>query len=143
MGLLHDKMLADMRLRNLAENTQARYLQQARDFAAYFRRSPMEMGEPEIREFLLHLSQDKQVRAMYCMFRDGVEYRESGAHYFEERDRSRVTYRLVRSLQSLGYRIYLEEAAAGEFLCRPSGDSMPPKTELAVTSRSSAISRRQ
>lgn len=61
MGLLHDKMLADMRLRNLAANTQERYLQQARDFAAYFRRSPIEMGEPEIREFLLHLIRDRQL----------------------------------------------------------------------------------
>jgi site-specific recombinase XerD len=61
MGLLHDKMLADMRLRNFAENTRQTYLQQARDFAAHFRRSPAEMGEQEIRDFLLHLTQDKHI----------------------------------------------------------------------------------
>jgi site-specific recombinase XerD len=54
-------MEADLRLRGLAGVTQRTYLRVARAFAAHFRRSPAEMGEEEIREFLLHL-EDKKLR---------------------------------------------------------------------------------
>ncbi len=60
MGMLHDKMLEDLQLRNRAENTQSCYLRCAQHFADHFGRSPMKLGEPEIREFLLHLVNDRQ-----------------------------------------------------------------------------------
>ena len=54
MGRLHDRMAEDLRLRKLSPATQRNYLFYARRFAAFFMRSPEELGEAEIRQFLLH-----------------------------------------------------------------------------------------
>lgn len=54
MGLLKEKMEADMKIRGLRPATQAEYLRVATRFAAYFMRSPAEMGLAEVREYLLH-----------------------------------------------------------------------------------------
>lgn len=50
--------------------------------------------------------------AVYYILRDGVEYRELGGQHFERLDRTRVTQRLVKRLQDLGYRVHLDEPAA-------------------------------
>jgi len=47
----------------------------------------------------------------YFIMRDGVTYQELGAGYFEQRNRDRATRRHVKQLESLGYRVTLEEAA--------------------------------
>jgi len=47
----------------------------------------------------------------YFIMRDGVTYQELGPEYFERRNRERVTRRHVKHLESLGYRVTLEEAA--------------------------------
>jgi site-specific recombinase XerD len=49
-------MLEDMRVRNLAGNTQLSYLQQVTIFAKYFRRSPEVLGPEEIRAYQVHLT---------------------------------------------------------------------------------------
>jgi integrase/recombinase XerD len=54
MGRLHDRMAEDLRLRNFSPATRRNYLLYARKFVAFFMRSPEELGEPEIRQFLLH-----------------------------------------------------------------------------------------
>src|SRR5262245_29825266 len=47
-------MAVDLRLRNFSPATQRNYLLYARRFAAFFMRSPEELGEAGIRQFLLH-----------------------------------------------------------------------------------------
>jgi len=47
-------MAEDLRLRNFSPTTQRNYLFYARRFAAFFMRSPEELSEAEIRQFLLH-----------------------------------------------------------------------------------------
>src|SRR6516162_8444734 len=54
MGRLHDRMAEDLRLRNFSPTTQRNYLFYARRFAAFFMRSPEELGEAQVRQFLLH-----------------------------------------------------------------------------------------
>jgi hypothetical protein len=54
MGRLHDRMAEDLRLRKFSPATQRNYLFYARRFAAFFMRSPEELGEAEVRRFLLH-----------------------------------------------------------------------------------------
>ena len=54
MGRLHDRMAEDLTLRNFSPATRRNYLLYAGKFAAFFGRSPQDMGEPEIRQFLLH-----------------------------------------------------------------------------------------
>ena len=55
MGALRDRMAANLRLRNLRPSTRESYLTCVRKFAAYHRRSPAELGETEVRDFLVHL----------------------------------------------------------------------------------------
>jgi transposase len=49
--------------------------------------------------------------AMYYMLRDGVQYRDLGAEYFERRDKQKVVKRLVRRLEELGCQVQLGAAA--------------------------------
>ncbi len=59
MGKLREKMSEDLRLRGCAPSTCESYLGCVRAFAAYHRRSPDQLGESEIRKFLLHLESRK------------------------------------------------------------------------------------
>lgn len=59
MGKLHDRMKGDLLLKAYSPHTQSAYLRCARHFASYYMRSPEEMGEQEIRGFLLHLIGDR------------------------------------------------------------------------------------
>lgn len=61
MGELRNRMEADLRLRNLRPSTQACYLGCARDFVAYHKRSPAEMGEKEVRDYLVHLRDERKL----------------------------------------------------------------------------------
>jgi integrase/recombinase XerD len=53
MGALYDKMLGDLKLKNYAPSTQRNYLLYARRFVRHHMRPPTEMGEREIRDYLL------------------------------------------------------------------------------------------
>lgn len=55
MTPLRLRMIEDMRVRNLAANTQRAYLQQVRAFAEHFKRSPAVLGPEEVRAWQLHL----------------------------------------------------------------------------------------
>ncbi len=61
MGQLHDRMEQDLILKGFSPATRRNYLLYCRKFAAYYQRSPQELGETEIRCFLLHLIQIDQV----------------------------------------------------------------------------------
>ena len=49
--------------------------------------------------------------AIYFMLRDGVDYRELGANYFDRLDQKKTIGRLVRRLQELGCAVELKPAA--------------------------------
>jgi site-specific recombinase XerD len=49
-------MIDDMRIRNLADNTQSSYLQQIIAYAEYFHRSPEQLGPEEVRAYQLYLT---------------------------------------------------------------------------------------
>jgi integrase/recombinase XerD len=63
MGQIRDRMEADLKLKGFALTTRKEYLLRARHFVAYFGRSPEELGEPDVRKFLLHLVEERGVRA--------------------------------------------------------------------------------
>ncbi len=52
MGALYEKMALDLKLKNFAEATRTRYLRVGRQLAAYHMRSPAELGEAEVKEYL-------------------------------------------------------------------------------------------
>jgi site-specific recombinase XerD len=56
MTPLRQRMLEDMGIRNLAENTQLCYLQQVSRYARHFDRSPEELGPEQIRTYQVHLT---------------------------------------------------------------------------------------
>ena len=60
MGKLHDRMQEDLLLKAYSPHTQRAYLRCARHFASHYMRSPEDMGEQEIRDFLLHLVRDRK-----------------------------------------------------------------------------------
>lgn len=61
MGQLRDRMEADLRLAGYSPNTQKIYLLYAGKFASHHRRSPKDMGEEEIRRYLLHLVEERKI----------------------------------------------------------------------------------
>jgi len=75
MGHIREKMKADLELRGFATSTQQAYLQYAHNFVAHHRRSPTEMGEQEIRDFLLHLVTEKRAgRATHHMYVAAIKF---------------------------------------------------------------------
>lgn len=61
MGKLSDQMLEDLQLRDYARRTCKAYVDCARAFVAYHRKPPQQMGELEIRQFLMHLLETRKV----------------------------------------------------------------------------------
>ena len=61
MGKLKEQMLMEMELRNMSEKTIAAYLGHMVCFARHFDRSPDEMGEEEVRQYLYYLLKEKRV----------------------------------------------------------------------------------
>jgi integrase/recombinase XerD len=51
-------MLEDMKIRNLALNTQDSYLRQVSQFARHFGKSPDFLGQEEIRSYQIYLTQE-------------------------------------------------------------------------------------
>jgi site-specific recombinase XerD len=69
MGKLRDQMMEDLQLRDYAQGTCKAYVDYARAFVAYHRKPPEQMGELEVRQFLMYLVETKKVgpasRKMY------------------------------------------------------------------------------
>jgi site-specific recombinase XerD len=62
MGSLRDKMDGDLKLRGRSDNTRATYLRCARSFVAHYHRPPAEMGRTEVRDYLLHLVEERKLK---------------------------------------------------------------------------------
>ncbi len=52
-----------------------------------------------------------QLRAAYYIIKDGVDYRDLGPSYYDDRYRERAKRRALRILEEQGYRVVLEQAA--------------------------------
>ena len=63
MTPLRQRMLEDMAIRNLAENTQSSYIQQVIAYARHFDRSPAELGPEEVRAYQIYLTQTRMLSA--------------------------------------------------------------------------------
>ena len=67
MGQLRDRMAEDLQLAGYTDSTAKVYLLYAHQFAKHFMRSPAEMGEKEVREFVLHrVRVDQSVTQRTC-----------------------------------------------------------------------------
>ncbi len=63
MGILRDRMEADLKIGHYSEATRTRYVYYAEQFAAYHHRSPAKMGRDEVREWLVYLIERRRYRA--------------------------------------------------------------------------------
>ncbi len=59
MTPLRQRMIEDMKIRNLSPNTRKRYVKGVADFAEYFGKSPELLGAEEVRQYQLYLITDK------------------------------------------------------------------------------------
>lgn len=55
MSLLRQRMLQDMKIRNMSPRTQETYLSQVTKFARHFKKSPELLGAHEIRHYQVYL----------------------------------------------------------------------------------------
>lgn len=60
---LRQRLLDDLQLHGLAPKTQDAYVRAVRQLAEYYHRSPDQISEEELRQYLLHLQRDKHVAA--------------------------------------------------------------------------------
>src|SRR5262249_169141 len=75
MGELQDRMREDLRLRGLRPNTVDSYLRCAWKFSEPFCRSPTELGAVEVRQFLLHLMDNKKVQpATFNVYAGAIQF---------------------------------------------------------------------
>ena len=75
MTPLRRKMLNDLRVRNLAENTQKSYLQSVTGLARYYRRRPDQLSVQEVQDYLLYLSQERHLAWKSCnTIRHGLRF---------------------------------------------------------------------
>jgi integrase/recombinase XerD len=58
MTALRQRMIEDMRLRNLSPHTIEAYVLAVSQFARHFERSPEQLNAEQARQYLLHLVQD-------------------------------------------------------------------------------------
>jgi hypothetical protein len=63
MTLLRQRMIEDMQLRGLAARTQEAYVAAVEQLAKHYHRSPDEIGEQELRQYLLCFQNEKSVSA--------------------------------------------------------------------------------
>lgn len=61
MSKLREQMLADLQLKGITPRTQKQYLREVRNYAKHFGKSPEELGENELREYLLYLMKEKNL----------------------------------------------------------------------------------
>lgn len=75
MGKLREQMQMDLQLRGITPRTQATYLREARNLALYFKKSPEELGERELKEYLLYLINDKKLpEGTYRNYYSGLKF---------------------------------------------------------------------
>ena len=72
---LRNRMIADMKSAGLAASTQEVYIHSVRALAAYYRRSPDLLSEAEVRGYLLHLRDERDVaRGTYAPCHGGIRF---------------------------------------------------------------------
>src|SRR4030042_3063568 len=61
MGKLRDQMLLDLQLSGAKPRTQKTYLREAENLAKYFNKSPEQLGEDELKAYLLYLMKERHL----------------------------------------------------------------------------------
>jgi integrase/recombinase XerD len=63
MTHLRDRMMEDMKLHGFSPRTQEAYVSAVRQLARYWRKPPDQIGEEELRRYILWMVEEKRPRA--------------------------------------------------------------------------------
>ena len=75
MSKLKEQMKADLQLKGFKLSTQRTYLREVSNFARYFDKSPEELGKEEVKEYLLHLMNDKKLsQGTFKFYVSGIKF---------------------------------------------------------------------
>jgi len=75
MNTLREQMLAELQLKGLTPKTQKIYLREVSNYAKYFGKSPEELGEKELREYLLYLLNERKLaKGTYRFYYQGLKF---------------------------------------------------------------------
>jgi site-specific recombinase XerD len=75
MDTLREQMIKDLQLKGITPRTQKKYLREVNNLSTYFGKSPEELGEKEVKEYLLHLLEDRKLsRGTYKNYAAGIKF---------------------------------------------------------------------
>jgi Phage integrase, N-terminal SAM-like domain len=74
MSPLGQRMIEDMKLAGLATSTHAIYINAVRGLAAYYRRSPDQLSEEEVRAYVLSMREDGAARGTFKVNHYGIQF---------------------------------------------------------------------
>ena len=75
MSKLREQMLTDLQLKGITPDTQKKYLREVSNFAKYFGKSPEELGEKEVKEYLVYLLEERKLsRGTYRNYVSGIKF---------------------------------------------------------------------
>lgn len=75
MSKLREQMLTDLQLKGITVGVQKRYLREVSNLAKYFGKSPEELGEQEVKEYLVHLLEERKLsRGTYRNYVSGIKF---------------------------------------------------------------------
>jgi site-specific recombinase XerD len=114
MTVLRQKMLEDMQLHGFAVRTQEAYLLAVRQLAKYYRKSPDQIEEEELRQYFLFLKNEKHAARNTCTIA------LCGIKFFFERTLGREwqTFDFLRPLQEKKLPVVLSLAEVRSILAR-------------------------
>lgn len=75
MDTVREKMLAELQLRGITPRTQTAYLREIAKLEKYFKKSPEELGEEEVKEYLVHMLEDRGLSSgTYKYYAAGIKF---------------------------------------------------------------------
>jgi site-specific recombinase XerD len=75
MDTLREKMLAELQLRGITARTQTAYLREIAKLEKYFKKSPEELGEEEVKEYFVHMLEDRGLSSgTYKYYAAGIKF---------------------------------------------------------------------
>ena len=75
MSKLREQMLVDLQLKGATLKTRRKYLREVSNFAKYFGKSPEELGEKEVKEYLVHLLENRKLsKGTYKNYASAIKF---------------------------------------------------------------------
>jgi site-specific recombinase XerD len=75
MDTVREKMLAELQLRGITPRTQTAYLREIAKLEKYFKKSPEELGEEEVKEYFVHMLEDRGLSSgTYKYYAAGIKF---------------------------------------------------------------------